>query len=242
MIQQPTINEEFRDAALRMAYPFTEGSTLEQGTLTIGEGVFLDAAFFFTGSISLPIRLKRLSGMEKGVLVFSFDDGSGNPIGSLRINPGSGVDLAPVLSIDGRHIGDILFSLPGLKRLQGRAFGQLFEFDLEVAEFVAEVTQISQCRNGYIGLRLQGSFRTGNVVIEASTGLAFVMSGGELSLAVLGGMPTTSGASNAAHKHLKTLNGVGLENPVIATLPQCNIRVDTDKGAITVRTVTDCGD
>lgn len=219
------INENFRDEAIKHAYPFDENSRLEDADVYIGTDLVIDAVFSIKEPVSLPLNIRVVDGTVGPQQVrFTIADSKGNDIGSTVAS--YDVTTTQVVNAAGVLVGAMVFSPDGMARFIGRVAGSTFILLPDVASFLLDVCHVSRTPHLRY-FRISGTAVYGDVTFVARHKCRFVRTSSGLRLDIVGDPPAASGL-----RPVLSVNKVHSQSIWLANHPKANLRISGDGGIL----------
>jgi hypothetical protein len=222
-------NQNFRDNALQVPYPFDAFFEGEVNNFFIDNDVFIDAHFYFKTPVTLPISLTEVNGNAgaEDAVSLTFSDEDSNDVAFCEIVAGD--TQVRVFNSEGIDVGVLVLDPIGSSRFVASAQGRTELLTPGDASLHIDTCKVSsQPSLRYIKIGNQSTY--GDVVnVVARNGVQWSIDGDVLSLDILGALPPeTAGAGSP----ILSINGV--TNPYIwlNTTPESNLRINTESSKL----------
>jgi len=231
-------NEEFAPNLTQVSYPFGERSSLETTDLYIGQDVFTDAIIYLKEAAQLPLHVSSMDGTAGtiGNMACTISDNTGRAVATCALSHQR--DSHVIVSTEGVECGILNTSRPGLVRLLGRTAGTLHRLLKSTAEFVIDVTFVTEAAHvRYASVDGKAVTASGalaeEIEIVAGHGLKFTIEDGIVRLHLLGD------AESVLDTGLRSINGVASPTIWLAAHPRANLRVSSKDGELSFTSARD---
>jgi len=222
-------NQNFRDQALQVPFPFDAFFTGEVDDIHIDNDTFLDAHFYFKTPTKLPISITEIDGTygDEDEIRLRISDDDGNNAGVCVFQ--SGDIRATFLNPKGIDIGTVVMDSLGSGRLVSATQGRYFNLVPGDLTFHIDTCKVSRQPNlRYVATENAAAYGS-EVQIVARHGVQWNREGDVLSLDLLGEDPSLA---DEGVSPVLSINGV--TNPTIWLngTPESNLRIDTNSDSL----------
>jgi len=217
-------NENFRDEALKYAYPFEETSALSDEHVSFGTDLLIDAVFYLKTPHRLPLHISVVDGThgEADQALFIIADAAGANVGSALVSTESLEEL--VINPYGMRAGVLVFNQAALTRFIGSVSGKVFPLLPEVARFAVDVCHVSSAPHvRYITAGT--SAVTGFVRVVAGAGVRFRVDAGVVRVDLDGEILDT-------RVPVRSVNGVASRSIWLQGHPEADLRTAVDNAVV----------
>lgn len=224
-----TVNKEFENDQQNTSWPFTADSTFQTSLGLIAYPCFTGALLYPTGTVTMPFRIKTLTGTAEYV-VATIADTSDTVIGSATCYSS---ELCAKVKNNGLTQGIVSYTQDGLEYLRSFISGRTITIPKDSLIFSSDICIPVKSRSS-CGINMAGNTYTGDVTICASGGIAFSISGTAVRVNMYGEIPTMV-------QPITSINDSASEEVWLAAIPGSGVRVETVNNTITYGKVADYG-